>query len=174
MILTIPSGDEAPPEEEEDRSDAREPRSPEPALPRSDGRGRARLRSRGRTGRRRVACDVVDRRDAAAVRAVSSSPVPVSTSIHVIADSEGKLVPNPNHGQKMAPRLRQAQRRAARKQKGSKNRNKALVRVSAKCAEWRREGFDARIPLEIHDEILFDFRHWQHWHHCHSTKQPRH
>ena len=36
-------------------------------------------------------------------------------------------------------------------------KNTALVRCSAQCAEWRAEGFDARMVLEIHDEIIFDF-----------------
>ena len=36
-------------------------------------------------------------------------------------------------------------------------KNKALLRCSAQCAEWRAEGFDAKMCLEIHDEILFDF-----------------
>lgn len=36
-------------------------------------------------------------------------------------------------------------------------KNKALVKCSRQCAMWRSEGFDAHIPLEIHDEILFDF-----------------
>lgn len=36
-------------------------------------------------------------------------------------------------------------------------KNKALIRCSAKLAEWRAEGFDGHMALEIHDEILFDF-----------------
>jgi DNA polymerase I-like protein with 3'-5' exonuclease and polymerase domains len=36
-------------------------------------------------------------------------------------------------------------------------KNKALVRCSAQCAEWRRDGFDAHMVLEVHDELLFDF-----------------
>ncbi len=36
-------------------------------------------------------------------------------------------------------------------------KNTALIRCSAQCTEWRAFGFDAHIPLEIHDEILFDF-----------------
>ena len=36
-------------------------------------------------------------------------------------------------------------------------KNTALIRCADQCAAWRSEGFDARIPLEIHDEILFDF-----------------
>ena len=36
-------------------------------------------------------------------------------------------------------------------------KNTALVRCSRQCAEWRTDGFDANIPLEVHDEILFDF-----------------
>ncbi len=36
-------------------------------------------------------------------------------------------------------------------------KNTALVRCADQCERWRAEGFDAHIPLEIHDEILFDF-----------------
>ena len=36
-------------------------------------------------------------------------------------------------------------------------KNTALIRCSDQCAEWRRDGFDARMVLEIHDEIIFDF-----------------
>lgn len=36
-------------------------------------------------------------------------------------------------------------------------KNTALVRCSAQCAKWRAEGFDARMSVEVHDEILFDF-----------------
>lgn len=36
-------------------------------------------------------------------------------------------------------------------------KNRALVRCAAHCAQWRAEGFDANISLEIHDEIIFDF-----------------
>ncbi len=36
-------------------------------------------------------------------------------------------------------------------------KNVALVRCAAQCAEWRAEGFDAHVALEVHDEILFDF-----------------
>lgn len=35
-------------------------------------------------------------------------------------------------------------------------KNTALVRCIDQCARWRAEGFDARVSLEIHDEILFD------------------
>jgi DNA polymerase family A len=36
-------------------------------------------------------------------------------------------------------------------------KNLALVRCTDKCMEWREEGFDAWVALEVHDEILFDF-----------------
>ncbi len=36
-------------------------------------------------------------------------------------------------------------------------KNRALVRCSEQLAQWRREGFDGHIALEIHDEIMFDF-----------------
>ncbi len=42
-------------------------------------------------------------------------------------------------------------------------KNLALVRCSLKCAEWRREGFDARLILEVHDELDFDFPQGEEW-----------
>lgn len=36
-------------------------------------------------------------------------------------------------------------------------KNLGLLRCAQRCAEWRLEGFDAYIPLEVHDELLFDF-----------------
>lgn len=36
-------------------------------------------------------------------------------------------------------------------------KNRALVKCDAQLEIWRQEGFNARIALEIHDEILFDF-----------------
>ena len=35
-------------------------------------------------------------------------------------------------------------------------KNTALVRCAEQCRQWRAEGFDANISLEVHDEILFD------------------
>ncbi len=36
-------------------------------------------------------------------------------------------------------------------------KNTAAIRCSAQLAEWRREGFDGHMSLEVHDELLFDF-----------------
>ncbi len=36
-------------------------------------------------------------------------------------------------------------------------KNTALIRCADQCAEWRAEGFDANVCLEVHDEIIFDF-----------------
>ena len=36
-------------------------------------------------------------------------------------------------------------------------KNVGLVRCLDQCAEWRAEGFDAHIALEVHDDVLFDF-----------------
>ncbi len=36
-------------------------------------------------------------------------------------------------------------------------KNTALIRCSAQLKDWRRDGFDGHIALEIHDEIIFDF-----------------
>lgn len=35
-------------------------------------------------------------------------------------------------------------------------KNQALIKCSEKLGTWRREGFDAYIALEVHDELLFD------------------
>ena len=36
-------------------------------------------------------------------------------------------------------------------------KNTALIRCADQCAEWREDGFDARVVLEVHDDLLFDF-----------------
>lgn len=36
-------------------------------------------------------------------------------------------------------------------------KNTALIRCIEQCERWRKEGFDAYVILEIHDELLFDF-----------------
>ncbi len=36
-------------------------------------------------------------------------------------------------------------------------KNTGLVRCMDQCAEWREDDFDARIALEVHDDVLFDF-----------------
>lgn len=36
-------------------------------------------------------------------------------------------------------------------------KNQAAIRCADKCKQWRSEGFDAWMILEIHDELLFDF-----------------
>lgn len=33
---------------------------------------------------------------------------------------------------------------------------RAMVRTDARCSEWRAEGFDAWLALQVHDEIVFD------------------
>ncbi len=35
-------------------------------------------------------------------------------------------------------------------------KNTALARCADQCTEWRAEGFDAHIALEVHDDLLFD------------------
>jgi DNA polymerase I-like protein with 3'-5' exonuclease and polymerase domains len=36
-------------------------------------------------------------------------------------------------------------------------KNTALLRCMDQCEQWRAEGFDAYLCLEVHDELLFDF-----------------
>lgn len=36
-------------------------------------------------------------------------------------------------------------------------KNTALIRCADQCAKWCKEGFDAHLILEVHDELLFDF-----------------
>ena len=42
-------------------------------------------------------------------------------------------------------------------------KNLALVRCGIKCEQWRDEGFDAHLILEVHDELLFDFPVGKFW-----------
>lgn len=42
-------------------------------------------------------------------------------------------------------------------------KNLALVRCARKLAEWREDGFDGHMALEIHDEIIFDFPKGPEW-----------
>ncbi len=42
-------------------------------------------------------------------------------------------------------------------------KNLALIRCADQCAQWRDEGFDAWVILEVHDEILFDFPKGESW-----------
>lgn len=36
-------------------------------------------------------------------------------------------------------------------------KNRAMVRCADRCRTWRNSGFDARMVMEVHDELLFDF-----------------
>jgi putative transposase len=57
----------------------------------------------------------------------------------VLADSDGKLTPNPRHLEKSLARLAHAQRAVSRRVKGSKNREKAKLRVMRIHRKVRRQ-----------------------------------
>ena len=58
---------------------------------------------------------------------------------HLVGDSDGRLVPNPAHLECALKRLARAQRIVSRRQKGSKNRQKAIARVVRLHCKIRRQ-----------------------------------
>lgn len=58
---------------------------------------------------------------------------------HLVADSDGRLAPNPAHLERALKRLARAQRVVSRRQKGSKNRQKAIARVARLHRKIRRQ-----------------------------------
>lgn len=58
---------------------------------------------------------------------------------HLVADSDGRLVPNPSHLERALKSLARAQRVVSRRQKGSKNRQKAVARVARLHRKIRRQ-----------------------------------
>lgn len=42
-------------------------------------------------------------------------------------------------------------------------KNRAMVRCADQCRQWRSNGFDAWIVMEVHDELLFDFPRGDSW-----------
>jgi putative transposase len=58
---------------------------------------------------------------------------------NLVADSDGNRVPNPSHLEHALARLRRAQRVVARRKKGSKNREKAKLRVMRLYRKVRRQ-----------------------------------
>jgi putative transposase len=58
---------------------------------------------------------------------------------YTLADSDGNLTPNPKHYDKAAKRLARAQRALCRRKKGSKNREKAKLRVMRLNRKVRRQ-----------------------------------
>jgi putative transposase len=58
---------------------------------------------------------------------------------HLVADSDGQLASNPAHLERALNRLARAQRVVSRRQKGSKNRQKAIVRVARLHRKIRRQ-----------------------------------
>jgi putative transposase len=59
--------------------------------------------------------------------------------VHLVADSDGGFIENPRHAEKLQPRIRRAQRVVARRQKGSKNQQKARAKVSRLQRRVRRQ-----------------------------------
>jgi putative transposase len=58
---------------------------------------------------------------------------------NLLADSDGRLVPNPAHLERALARLAHAERTVARRKKGSRNREKAKVRVARLHRKVRRQ-----------------------------------
>jgi putative transposase len=58
---------------------------------------------------------------------------------HLVGDSDGQLVENPAHLERALKRLARAQRVVSRRKKGSKNRQKAMERVSRLHRKIRRQ-----------------------------------
>jgi len=70
----------------------------------------------------------------------SGPPIGIDVGItNLLADSEGRRVPNPKHLQASQRRLARAQRAASRKQKGSNNRKKSNTRVARIYRKVRRQ-----------------------------------
>lgn len=59
--------------------------------------------------------------------------------VNLVADSDGRVVPNPQHLKRAMVRLAHAQRVVARRKKGSKNREKAKIRVARLHRTVRRQ-----------------------------------
>jgi putative transposase len=58
---------------------------------------------------------------------------------NLLADSDGRIVPNPKHLERSLARLARAQRTVSRRKKGSKNRAKAINRVNRIHRKVRRQ-----------------------------------
>ena len=58
---------------------------------------------------------------------------------HLLADSDGRLVDNPRYYEKSMKQLARAQRAVSRKKKGSKNRDKAKMKVARLHRKTRRQ-----------------------------------
>ena len=59
--------------------------------------------------------------------------------VNIVGDSDGKLVPSPRYYEKALKRLARAQRTVSRRKKGSKNREKAKIRVMKIHRQVRRQ-----------------------------------
>lgn len=74
---------------------------------------------------------VLTEREVADPAPASGEPLAIDRGIALlIADSSGRVVENPRHAQVMRARLTRAQRTAKRRQKGSKNQEKARAKVA--------------------------------------------
>ena len=69
---------------------------------------------------------------------------------NLIADSNGRVVPNQKHAEKLQKRIARAQRTVARRKKGSKNQQKVRLRVARlqRKARWQRDAV-------LHRESLY-------------------
>jgi putative transposase len=59
--------------------------------------------------------------------------------VNTVADSNGKIIPNPKHMERVEARLKRAQRRFARKEKNSKNQAKAKIKIMRLHRKVRRQ-----------------------------------
>lgn len=61
--------------------------------------------------------------------------------VNLLADSDGRLVPNPRNFEKTQDRVARAQRVISRRKKGSKNREKARLKIARllRKARWQRD-----------------------------------
>ncbi len=83
-----------------------------------------------------VSCEV----EAADTAPSTNPPIALDVGVaHLIADSDGGFNENPRHAEKIQTRIRRAQRVVARRQKGSKNQQKARAKVSRLQRRVRRQ-----------------------------------
>lgn len=80
---------------------------------------------------------------------------------HFLTDSDGNQVENPRHLRKAEKRLKRVQRRVSKKQKGSKNRRKAVQRLGKAHLKVQRQRRDfavktARCVVKSADFVAFE------------------
>lgn len=70
----------------------------------------------------------------------TGEPIAIDVGVEVaFADSNGALIPNPRFGDTLAPKLAKRQRQLSKKQKGSKNRQKAKEEVARVHRKLQRQ-----------------------------------